>query len=298
MKKWREWEIKEIKEGDEGWLKRLKAVKPAVRRLYYRGDWKSDVFENCLAVVGARKMTAYGEQAVERLLPMVVQAGVTIVSGFMYGVDSKAHQVCLDYGGRTVAVLGCGLDEPTPASNDKLYSEILAGGGLVVSEYDSGEKAQRWMFPQRNRIVAGLSQATLVIEGGEKSGTLITARITKEQGKPVLAVPGPVGSSMGRAGNKLIKEGAVLVESGEEILKIFATPGSRQAPPRGVKLSGLEKRVVEELKREELDMDELCRKLKIGVAELGEKLSELQLKGVIKEFGGKYVLLGTEPCKD
>ncbi|MBU1085189.1 DNA-processing protein DprA [Patescibacteria group bacterium] len=309
MREWEKWGIKEIKDGDGEWPVRLKTIKPPVKKLYYRGDWDNKIFENCLAVVGSRKMTNYGESVVEKILPMVVQAGVTIVSGFMYGVDSKAHQVCLDYGGKTIAVFGSGLDELTPASNDKLYSEILASGGLVMSEYESKEKARRWMFPQRNRIVAGLSQATLVIEGGEKSGTLITAKLTLGQGKKVLAVPGPVGASQAVATNDLIKKGAVLVTSGEDILKVmsqgselaFSGPSTDSSSLRsGLKgvpsrTDLIRKRIVEELQRESLDMDELARKLKMGVVELAQKLSELQLKGLVAERGGKYTTQGYEP---
>ncbi|MEA3355482.1 MAG: DNA-processing protein DprA [Patescibacteria group bacterium] len=290
VKSWREWGIEIIKEGDKLWPERLKLVRPRVKKLYFRGNWDKEIFKNCLAVVGSRKMTNYGESAVEKILPRVVQAGVTIVSGFMYGVDSKAHQVCLDYRGKTIAVLGSGLNEFTPKRNDKLYSQILESGGLVISEYEENEKARRWMFPQRNRIVAGLSRACLVIEGGEKSGTLITAKLTKKQGKKILAVPGPVGSSQAMATNGLIKKGAVLVTSGEDVLGAMnisfhsgeltnATPGSKDA---------VEKKIVEELERESLDMDELGRKLRVGVVELSQKLSELQLKGVVKERLGKY----------
>jgi len=294
---WKRGEIQQIKEEDKEWLERLREVKPPVKKLYYRGEWDTEIFDNCLAVVGSRKMTRYGESVVEKILPQVVQAGVTIVSGFMYGVDTKAHQVCLEYDGKTIAVLGSGLDELTPKSNDKLYTEILESGGLVMSEYEASEKARRWMFPQRNRIVAGLSQATLVIEGGEKSGTLITAKLTIKQDKPVLAVPGPVGASQAKATNGLIKEGAILVTSGEDVLRAMKIQGSELAPRTRGRLKpevrnprSVEGRIVEELEREALGLDELVRSLKIGVVELSQKLSELQLKGVVEERLGKYTV--------
>ena len=276
---------------------RLRGVKPPVKRLYYRGEWDNKIFKNCLAVVGSRKMTSYGESVVEKILPGVVQAGVTIVSGFMYGIDTKAHQTCLDYEGKTIAVLGSGLDRLTPISNDKLYTEVLESGGLVMSEYEKDEIARLWTFPQRNRIVAGLSQATLVIEGGDKSGTLITAKLTLGQNKPVLAVPGPVGSSMAKATNGLIKEGATLVTSAEDVLMVlgsaFAGQGRLKNSTNDIHHSVIDKKsvegkIVEELGREALDMDELSRKLKLSVVELGQKLSELQLKGVVEERLGKY----------
>lgn len=297
VKDWKEWEIKEICEGDEGWPERLKAVKPKAQKLYYRGKWDTKVFENCLAVVGSRKMTQYGEGAVEKILPVVVQNGVTIVSGFMYGVDTKAHRVCLDYGGKTIAVLGTGLDQLTPKSNDKLYTKILNSGGIVMSEYGADEKSKRWMFPQRNRIVAGLAQATLVIEGGAKSGTLITAKITKEQKKLVLAVPGPVGSSQSMATNSLIQDGATLVTSGKDVLRALGISkgGQHMKVPNlhveTLNMGRMEKRIIEELMREAMDMDELSRKLEVGVVELGQKLSKLQLGGVVKERLGKYTVI-------
>ena len=288
MEEWKKWEIKEISEGEEGWPERLKTVKPDIKKLYYRGEWQRQIFKHCLAVVGTRKMTSYGESVIEKILPQVVQAGVTIVSGFMYGVDTKAHQTCLDYDGKTVAVLGSGLDQLTPKSNDKLYTEVLESGGLVMSEYEKNVMARLYTFPQRNRIVAGLSQATLVIEGGEKSGTLITAKLTIKQDKPVLAVPGPVGSSMAKATNGLLKEGATLVTSAEDVLMVLGIRSGSELT-RGVRNhTGIEGRIVEELEREALDMDELSRKLKMSVVELGQKLSELQLKGIVEERLGKY----------
>lgn len=309
IRSWKEWKIKRICESDEEWPRRLKAVKPKVKKLYYRGKWDSGIFKKCLAVVGSRKMTQYGEGAVEKILPLVVQNGVTIVSGFMYGVDTKAHKVCLDYGGKTIAVLGTGLDQLTPKSNDRLYTEVLNNGGIVMSEYEADEKSQRWMFPQRNRIVAGLAQATLVIEGGAKSGTLITAKITRKQKKLVLAVPGPVESSQSRATNSLIQDGAVLVTSGEDVLRALGMSkgfdkGSHEGSEplcgspscysplfgKTLNMGRVEKQIIEELMREALDMDELSRKLEVSVVELGQKLSKLQLGGMVKERLGKYTV--------
>jgi len=289
---WRRWEIGEVKEGDEEWPgTRLRSVRPRVKKLYYRGNWDKAIFDKCLAVVGTRKMTSYGESVVERIIPGIVNAGVTIVSGFMYGVDSKAHEVCIESGGKTIAVLGSGLNEFVPKSNDELYTQVLESGGLVLSEYEAEAKSQRWFFPQRNRIVAGLSQATLVIEGGEKSGTLVTAKITLEQKKKVLAVPGRVGSSLGVATNSLIKAGAVLVTSSDEVLKEMGI-GGKSGQKRKVDVEdGLAGKVIGELKAESLDIDELVRRLNVSVVELSQKLSQMQLKGLVEERLGKYIVL-------
>ena len=126
----------------------------------------------------------------EKLVSGLVRVGYTIVSGFMYGVDTMAHRVCLENKGKTVAVLGSGLDCLTPAENDNLYTEILESGGLVMSEFEANQEARLWTFPYRNRIVTGLCQAVMVVEAGEKSGSLVTAKWAFKQGKKVMAVPG------------------------------------------------------------------------------------------------------------
>jgi DNA processing protein len=290
MKSWRDWQIKQVEKSDKRYPKLLKQIKKPPERLFYRGEWSKDIFKNCLAVVGARKMTRYGEGVVEKLIPDLSQAGVTIVSGFMYGVDSQAHKVCIAAGGRTIAVFGCGLDQVTPVQNDRLYTEILENEGLVMSEYEAEMKARLWTFPQRNRIVAGLSKGVLVIEGGEKSGSLITAKSGLEQNKKVMAVPGPVDSSMAVGVNWLIKNGGVMVTTVEEILKELGLVGETVKREEIVGLSKLESQIVEELKRESLGVDELARRLNKDVVEVSQIVSLMSVKGLIKEYVGKYML--------
>jgi len=290
MGSWREWEIKSVKISDKEYPELLKKIKNPPDRLYYRGKWKRDLFKNCLAVVGARKMTRYGEGVVEKLVSELVQARVTIVSGFMYGVDTKAHEVCIKNGGKTIAVFGSGLNQVTPAGNDKFYTKVLESGGLVVSEYEAEMQARLWTFPQRNRIVAGLSKGVLVIEGGEKSGSLITAKLGLKQGKKIMAVPGPVDSSMAKATNWLIKSGAVMVTTAEEILKELGLVGETVKKEEIVGLSKLESQIVEELKRESLGVDELARRLNKDVVEVSQIVSLMSVKGLIKEYVGKYML--------
>lgn len=282
MKQWRQWPIKKISFKNDRYLP---------EKLAARGEASREIFTNCLAVVGARKMTRYGETVIERLIPGLVQAGLTIVSGFMYGVDSKAHRACLESGGRTIAVFGCGLDVLCPAENGRLYNDILAGGGLVLSEYEHDRKPERWMFPQRNRIVAGLSKGVLVIEGDEKSGSLITARIGFKQNKPVMAVPGPITSSLSKGTNWLIRNGATAVTSAAEVLETLKIEIKAEIGARirvGSELTDDEKWVLEELAREELGVDELARKLGKNAAEMGVLLSMMSLKGLVAEKEGKY----------
>jgi DNA processing protein len=192
-------------------------------------------------------------------------------------------------------VLGCGLNVLFPPENGKLYSQILAKGGLVLSEYEPKEKPARWMFPQRNRIVAGLSQGILVVEAGEKSGSLITARIGFQQKKKVMAVPGPINSSLSVGTNWLIRNGAVAVTRVEEILEElphFRKVGKGKTSKQRVlsDLAPKEKRIIKELEKEALEVDDLARKLRLNVVELGSLLSLMSLKGLVKERVGKYSL--------
>jgi len=297
MKHWKKWEIKKIELADKQYPKLLKKIRNSPKQLYFRGRWNKKIFSDCLAVVGARKITRYGESVIENLIPDLVRVGLTIVSGFMYGVDGKAHKVCLQNKGKTIAVLGCGLDILYPVLNDKLYTEILENDGLVMSEYERKVKPELWTFPQRNRIVAGLSKGVLVIEGGEKSGSLITARIGFQQKKPVMAVPGAINSSMSAGTNWLIRNGAIAVTKAEEILEELEIIAPRRITPRGGikdsapgRLSKEEEKIVDELEREELDVDELARKLKMKVDEMGALLSLMSLKQLVKEKNGKYRL--------
>ena len=290
MRPWGSWEIKVIHAGDKLFPKRLRKINQAPEKLYYRGNWDQKIFKKSIAVVGSRSMTKYGEMAVAKLIPGLVRAGYTIVSGFMYGVDTAAHKTCLAAGGKTVAVLGGGLNQLTPVQNDKLYSEVSDQSGLVISEYEPEEKAQLWTFPHRNRIVAGLSQAVLVIEAGEGSGSLITAKLGFDQKKPVLAVPGPITTSLSAGTNWLIRNGAVLVTSANEILEELGEEVTVKAKQLPLNLTEIERAIMDQLSKESLSVDELVRMIKLDVVRVGQALSDLALKGLIEEAGDKYIL--------
>jgi len=174
-----------------------------------------------LAVVGTRKMTGYGRQVTKQLVQELVQAGLVIVSGMARGVDSVAHQAVLERGGKTVAVLGCGVDIIYPPENRKLYQSILKNG-LVMSEFPPGTLPLPGNFPSRNRIIAGMSLGTLVSEGARKSGSLITASLAAGFGREVFAVPGPINSGLSVGPMFLIKNGAKLVSKAEDILEEFS----------------------------------------------------------------------------
>ncbi len=301
--------------------KLLKKIgKDAPKQLYYKGVWpfdtaqgKDDIFENCLAVVGSRQMTTYGRQVVEKIVGEVAAAGITIVSGFMYGIDATAHKAALRVGGRTIAVMPCGIDMIHPEYQQDLYAEILKNKGLIISEYEGSFAPTLWTYPQRNRIVAGLSKASLIIEAGEKSGSLITANLAKKYKRKVFVVPGPITSENSKGIMQLMKEGAEAISSARDILKFYGSHSefferftlslsgsdatqkiqnaSLRCDPKNLKPSpesSLEQQIISQLRRETLDTDDLARILCVPAQKLGTTVSLMELKGIIKQEGGKW----------
>lgn len=238
-----------------------------------------------MAVVGSRRMTGYGERVIEKIIPVLVEAEVTIVSGFMYGVDQAAHRLTVECGGKTIAVLGWGIDWQMANGEWQMANRIIETGGLIVSEWQD-QVPELWTFPQRNRIIAGLCQATLVIEAAAKSGSLITAEWAKKFRRKVLAVPGPVTSKVAAGTNGLIKTGeAEMVTTGEEALKAL---GWTAMPPAQEMTYKSYETYTELLENEALTVDEIARKLGKSVEEVGAELSLLVLQGKVKEIEGKY----------
>ncbi|MEK7526170.1 MAG: DNA-processing protein DprA [Patescibacteria group bacterium] len=273
--------------SDSSFPLQLKQVRPKVESIFYKGNLNPGPFENCVSVVGSRRITNYGRQVLEKIIPPLVDAGITIVSGFMYGVDQEAHKIVLENKGMTIAVLGWGIDWPVPEDDQKLYLEI-ENKGLIVSEYEGQTKAQLWMFPRRNRIVAGLSKATIVIEAAEKSGSLITADYALKFGKKLFAVPGPITSRVSEGCNQLIKDGkAKMLTCAEDILSALNIKHS--IVPSGSHPEGGE--IMKLLSNEALTVDELARIIKKPVESLAIELSMLQLTGDIVERDGKYYIV-------
>lgn len=279
--------------------------KDAPKQLYYKGKWNPELFDRCLAVVGARRMTGYGKRVVEQMVGDVAQAGITIVSGFMYGVDAAAHEAAIRSGGRTIAVMPCGIDRVHPEHQKELHASIINHGGLILSEFPGAMLPSNWTYSKRNRIVAGLSQAVLVVEAGKKSGSLITAGYAKKYNRKLFAVPGPITNELSQGTNQLLREGAELASSAKEILDFFGLSGEKRincfirGPQSGLSdahelrseaQAHLERKVLEWLRRESLEIDILARNLGVPVAELGTALSLLQLTGVVSLERGKYYL--------
>lgn len=292
MKTWRDFPIQIITEQDTNWPKSLSSISKPVKKLYYRGKWDEKIFAKTLAIVGSRRSTRYGAEVVDKFIPVMVSNKIAIISGFMYGVDTLAHKKCLELGGKTVAVLGSGLDVCYPSENDKLYSEILESGGLVISEFEPKFQATLWSFPARNRIVAALSSlGVLVVEAGIKSGSMITARLAVEMGKEVYAVPGSIFSPTSKGCNYLLSNGAQIATCAEDILNLPSTETEEGRLTLFESLNEQELKIAKILEREPFSMDLLYKETGLTAGHLASTLSLMSLKGVVEEVGGMFRLV-------
>jgi len=291
-------EIKTLAYADPLYPPLLREIPQPPQTLYYRGALKEGE-KNCLAVVGTRKPTFYGEQVTPALVEELALAGLTIVSGLATGIDALAHKAALKAGGRTIAVLGSGIDDSSffPQDNLRLMHEIIAGGGLVISEFPPGTPARREHFPQRNRIISGLSRAVLVIEAPTRSGSLITSRHALDQNRDVFAIPGPITSPYSWGPNHLIKQGARPVLKAQDILDelgIEALPiktGAQTETKAGtVPAREPSDPLTAFLSAHPVHIDELIRKSGQRVAAVSARLTALEIQGKVKNVGGgRYV---------
>ena len=281
-----------VKFRDARYPQLLKEIDSPPKRLFYKGNWDDGIFKNCLAVVGSRRMTTYGKLITSKLVSEIARAGVTIVSGFMFGVDATAHKAAVDAGGRTIAVMPCGIDMIHPAHQEDLYKEILEHDGLIISEFEGTHPAALWTYPKRNKIVAGLSCATMVVEAGRKSGSLITADLTKKYKRRLFAVPGPLTSVLSKGTVQLIKEGAEIVTDAEDVLAGYdvASLSLSRGSVQSLKLGELEQSILKKLQEEPMEIDALMRSVGAGrhISKIGTALSLMQIKGLIFEERGKY----------
>jgi DNA processing protein len=281
-------EIKTIKIENENYPKLLKEIKNAPKVLYYMGNLpKAD--EKNFAIVGTRLCSSYGKQVALEISGDLAEAGLTIVSGLAPGIDTFAHQATLERKGRTIAVLGTGLDEKSiyPKDNIKLARKIVESGGCLISEYPIGTSGTHFTFPQRNRIVSGLSLGVLVVEAKQKSGALITANLAFEQKRKVFAVPGPIHSSNSKGCHYLIKKGAKLVESASDILKelnlnLLIYEINRIAGGENEQ----ENLILDTLKEEALYIDGIIERTKLSAANVAGTLAILEIKGKVRNLGG------------
>ncbi len=271
---------------DEKYPKLLAQIDDPPAVIYYKGnpDWDTQA----IAVVGTRKITGYGRMVTQQFTAGLVGAGLTIVSGLARGVDSQAHLTAVLEGGRTIAVLGGGLNNIFPPENRQLAARIANGFGAVVSEFPPDYPSLPGNFPARNRIISGLSLATLVIEAAEDSGSLITARLALEQGREVFAVPGPITSSLSKGPIDLIKNGARAVFNPEEILEELGIRKGERVKSEGeseIQVSEDEKKVLESLENENRHIDEIGRELQFPSPKISALLLKMEISGLVQNIG-------------
>jgi DNA processing protein len=270
-------------------LRQLDSDSPAV--LFIRGTFPGETRR--LAVVGTRSATAYGKRMAHDLILGLRGSGLHIVSGLASGIDGYAHEAALESGLATEAVFGCGIDRIYPPMNTGLANRILAAGGALISEYPIGTAPDRFHFPARNRIIAGLAEGTLVVEAGDKSGALITAALALDYNRDVLAVPGAVTNPKSGGCHELIRHGAALVEKAEDILDALdvRTKGRpvQTTEQLALSLSAPEAAIVKTLDSTEAQhIDDISLKLGVSVGEILGQLLLLELKGIVKQLPGKY----------
>lgn len=278
-------DIKEIKIADEKFPERVRRIHEPPATLFIRGELRAED-ENAVAIVGARKCTAYGKQVAYDLAYELAHRGVTVVSGMALGIDGEAHKGALDAGGRTIAVLGSGVDEKSiyPHTHISLAERIIKNGA-VLSEFPPGSPSYPSNFPRRNRIVSALSLGVVVVEAGEKSGSLITTNFALEQGKEVFAVPGLIYSPASAGANLLIQQGAKLIRNADDILEELNIASYETKSRKMEECNADEKLILAALENEILSTDAIIKITGLNPAVALTALTMLELKKAIKNTG-------------
>ena len=261
--------------------------------LYALGE-PAILHDKAIALVGTRTPSRYGQDMAFSLGKELGQSGVTVVSGFARGIDTAAHSGCLQGGGKTAAVLGCGLDIIYPPENEELFKSVLDAGGLFLSEYPLGAKPANYHFPDRNRILSGVSGGVALLEGRIKSGGMITVGHALEQGREVFALPGPVSREGAEAPHRLLREGARLVTCARDILEDMGWDAPEAKKTSFVPDVPGQEKVTALLRREDLSFEELTQKLSMDTAQLNSLLTILELAGIIKKSAGNLYSLAEQ----
>lgn len=265
----------------------LKDIPSSPKALYYLGNRELLDQKPALAVVGSRRVTPYGKGTTTHLVRTVAEKGVCIVSGLALGVDALAHQAALDAGGKTIAVLPCGLDNPYPATNRQLARRILEQDGLLISEYPDGTPPLRQHFIARNRLVSGLGDGVLITEAAEKSGTLHTANFALEQGKAVMAVPGNITSANSAGTNNLIKTGAAPITSASDILHALGLEDTTEH--RDIQPANAEEAILLDLLKQGIsDGAELQMRSQLSAVQFNQTLTMMEISGKIRPTGAGH----------
>lgn len=288
--------IRFITLNDNDYPQNLKSIYDPPPYLYVRGDFKNED-RLSVAIIGSRSATNYGRQITETISKELSSLGITIVSGMARGIDSFAHQSALDAGGRTIAALGCGIDIVYPPENKGLMMRIK-DSGAVISEFPFGTPPEAVNFPQRNRLISGISLGTVVIEAADDSGSLITANYAVEQGRELFAVPGNVTSRMSKGSNSLIKKGAKLINSADDIIEeLIPQLKGELKDIRSLKnsaaianLSDEERLIFDNISLEPKHIDRLTIESKIPASKASALLMNLELKGAVKRLSGNMFI--------
>jgi DNA processing protein len=267
----------------------LRSIHDPPQRLFLRGAATPELLTRAaVAIVGARACSPYGAHVARMLAREVAAAGVVVVSGLARGIDAEAHRGALEGGGHTVAVLGSGIDRDYPAAHAGL-ARAIAERSLLVSEYEPGVEPAPWRFPARNRLIAGLAAATIVVEARERSGALITADFALEEGREVFAVPGEITSGLSKGTNDLLRLGATPLTSAADVLELFDLG---PPVPAAAEVAGTAERVLARLRAGPASVDELVRGSGLDAAAVTAALVELELAGLAAEGEGRYRAAG------
>jgi DNA processing protein len=271
---------------DEAYPSRLKEIDQPPPVLYIRGEYlPDDLF--AVAIVGTRRVTPYGRQVTEEISSFLAANGITVISGLARGVDAIAHQTALRAGGRTIGVLGSGVDKIYPPEH-RAMAEQMMERGAIISDYAPGTPPDASNFPPRNRIISGLSLAVVVIEAGETSGALITAEFAAEQGREVFAVPGSILAPQSKGTNKLIQNGALPLLTAKDLMQVLdlTRVGEQKAARKILPADETEARLLNVLGREPLHVDEIRNQADLPIEKVSAALALMELKGMVRQVGG------------
>ena len=271
----------------ENYSKLLSAIPDAPTVLYYKGN-VSLLNSNCVAIVGTRRISRYGHDVTKQFSSSLAKANLTIVSGLCDGVDTVAHSSCVEVGGKTIAVIGSGLNEIYPATNTNLANKIVEAGGLIVSEYKPNEKPKTFYFPQRNRIIAGLSKAILITEATLKSGSMYTKNFALDYGREVFAVPGRITDIYSEGCNKIIQNCQSAIALSPKTILDFFGKNFVENKKDSVQLGLLDELILSIIDVNEVHYEEILAKSKVDSKTLNTCLMRLELKGIIKKLSGNF----------
>jgi DNA processing protein len=283
---------------DEAYPQRLKEIEQPPPVLYLRGELlPEDTW--AVAIVGTRRVTPYGRQVTENIASFLAANGITVVSGLARGVDAIAHNAALKAGGRSLAVLGSGVDRIYPPEN-RVLAEQMIEHGAVLSDYVPGTPPESSNFPPRNRIISGLSLAVIVVEAGETSGALITAEFAAEQGREIFAVPGNILAPQSKGTNKLIQQGAHPLLSASDIMQALnlTRVGQHKAARKALPADAVEAKLLETMGEEPLHVDEIRNQTGLPVEKVSATLIMMELKGMVRQVGNMHYVVVREVQSD